>query len=76
VESTQAKGGGGTDPDCVPKFMKKENLEPECVIMLTDGYINSDLSNWGSVNMPVMWCIKGNSHFNVNSVVGKVVHVE
>jgi predicted metal-dependent peptidase len=76
VESTQAKGGGGTDPDCVPKFMKKENLEPECVIMLTDGYIHSDIAKWGSVNMPVMWCIKGNSSFNSNSVVGKVVHVE
>ena len=76
VESTQAKGGGGTDPDCVPKFMKKESLEPECVIMLTDGYINSDVSNWSNVSMPVMWCIKGNSNFNSNSVVGKVVHVE
>jgi predicted metal-dependent peptidase len=76
VESTQAKGGGGTDPDCVPAYMKKENLVPECVIMLTDGYINSDVSNWSSVTMPTMWCIKGNSRFNSNSVVGKVVHVE
>jgi len=76
TESTKPAGGGGTDPDCVPKFMQKENLAPECVIMLTDGYINSDISNWGNVGVPVMWCIKGNSHFNGSSVVGKVVHVE
>ena len=76
VESTQAKGGGGTDPDCVPAYMKKEDLKPECVIMLTDGYLNSDKANWSSVTMPTMWCIKGNARFNADSVVGKVVHVE
>jgi predicted metal-dependent peptidase len=76
TESTQPKGGGGTNPDCVPKFMQKETLEPECVIMLTDGYIDSDKSEWGIINSPVMWCIKGNSRFDSNSVVGKVVHVE
>jgi predicted metal-dependent peptidase len=76
VESTQAKGGGGTDPDCVPVYMKKEDLRPECVIMLTDGYLGSDKSLWGSVTMPVMWCIKGNERFNSDTVVGKIVHVE
>ncbi len=76
VESTQAKGGGGTDPDCVPAYMKKEDLKPECVIMLTDGYLNSDKAKWSSVTMPTMWCIKGNSRFNSDTVVGKIVHVE
>lgn len=76
TESTQPKGGGGTNPDCVPRFMKKESLEPECVIMLTDGYLNSDKSAWGNVTAPIMWCIKGNSRFNSDVVVGKVVHVE
>lgn len=76
VESTQAKGGGGTDPDCVPAYMKKEDLKPECVIMLTDGYLSSDKANWSSITMPTMWCIKGNSRFNADSVVGKIVHVE
>jgi hypothetical protein len=56
--------------------MKKEDLKPECVIMLTDGYLGSDKANWSSVTMPVMWCIKGNSRFNSDTVVGKIVHVE
>lgn len=76
VETTQAKGGGGTNPDCVPTYMKKEDLKPECVIMLTDGYLSSDKSNWSSVTAPTMWCIKGNARFNADSVVGKIVHVE
>ena len=76
VESTQAKGGGGTDPDCVPAYMKKEDLKPECVIMLTDGYLSSDKAKWSEITMPTMWCIKGNSRFNSDIVVGKIVHVE
>ncbi len=76
VESTQAKGGGGTEPNCVPKFMKKNNLEPECVVMLTDGYIGRQDPNDWQLGMPILWCIKGNKHFDGNDIVGKVVHVE
>jgi hypothetical protein len=75
-ETTKPAGGGGTEPACVPAYMKKENLDPECVIMLTDGYIgDQDPNNW-QFGKPILWCIKGNSRFNPNSVVGKVVHVE
>jgi predicted metal-dependent peptidase len=76
TESTKPAGGGGTNPDCVPKFMKKEDIRPECVIMLTDGYIDSDKTSWNELVAPVMWCIKGNDRFSPDSVVGKVVHVE
>jgi predicted metal-dependent peptidase len=75
TETTQAKGGGGTSPECVPHYMKKESLNPECVIMLTDGYIDRQDPNDWQIGKPIMWCIKGNPHFNVD-VVGKVVHVE
>ena len=76
TDVTQAKGGGGTSPECVPHYMKKESLDPECVIMLTDGYINrQDPSDW-QIGKPILWCIKGNNHFDNDSVVGKVVHVE
>lgn len=75
TETTQAKGGGGTSPECVPHYMKEKNLEPECVIMLTDGYIGrQNPSDW-QIDKPIMWCIKGNPNFN-EDVVGKVVHVE
>jgi predicted metal-dependent peptidase len=75
VESTKPAGGGGTQPACVPKYMKKHDIRPECLIILTDGYIPyQDPSDW-SIEAPVLWCIKGNSNFN-ESVVGKIVHVE
>ena len=75
TETTQAKGGGGTSPECVPHYMRQERLEPECVIMLTDGYIDRQDPNDWQIGKPIMWCIKGNPHFDVD-VVGKVVHVE
>ena len=76
TETTKPAGGGGTSPECVPRYMKKEALEPECVIMLTDGYIcNQDPKDW-EIGKPILWCIKGNERFNSNLVSGKVVHVE
>jgi predicted metal-dependent peptidase len=76
TETTQAKGGGGTSPECVPRFIKEHRLEPECVIMLTDGYIGAQDPNDWQINKPILWCIKGNKHFSDASVIGKVVHVE
>ena len=76
VDVTEAKGGGGTEPSCVPKYMRKHNMTPECLIMLTDGYIGDQTRNDWSINSPIMWCIKGNNHFDNASVTGKVVHVE
>ena len=75
TETTQAKGGGGTSPECVPHFIKENRLDPECVIFLTDGYIGRQDPNDYEIGKPIMWCIKGNPSFN-ESVVGKVVHVE
>ena len=76
VEVTQAKGGGGTEPACVPHYIKKKQLDPECVIMLTDGYIGRQSPDDWQIGKPILWCIKGNTHFSGDDVVGKVVHVE
>jgi len=59
----------------VASYIKKKQLVPECVVILTDGYINKQKDSDWQLNMPVLWCIKGNPRFDVK-VVGKVVHVE
>jgi predicted metal-dependent peptidase len=72
VSSTKPRGGGGTSPSCVSTYLKDKKIEPECVIVLTDGYVGSD---WGSDwTAPVLWCIVGG-----NTVVapnGKTVHIK
>ena len=76
TEETKPAGGGGTDPTCLPKFMKKHDIKGECLLILTDGYVGhqepSDYASLGS--MPVLWCVKGNKCFE--TPVGKTVHVE
>jgi len=72
VSSTKPRGGGGTSPSCITRYMKDKKIEPECVVVLTDGYVGSD---WGGEwPCPVLWCIVGG-----NTVVapnGKTVHVK
>jgi predicted metal-dependent peptidase len=40
----EVKGGGGTLFECNWEFMKREHIEPQRFVMLTDGYPNS---GWG-----------------------------
>lgn len=69
TQSTKPKGGGGTDPECVPAFLKEKRLKPECVIMLTDGYVSS----WGEWEVPVLWVVVGNR--DATAPVGKTIHI-
>lgn len=38
LTSTKPRGGGGTDVNCVFKFVEKHKIDPECILILTDGY--------------------------------------
>lgn len=68
-QSTKPKGGGGTDPECVPAYLNEHSIQPEAVVMLTDGYVGS----WGRWSVPVLWCILNNK--SANPDVGKAVHI-
>jgi predicted metal-dependent peptidase len=71
VSTTQIKGGGGTDPSCVENYLKQERIKPECVIMLTDGFV----PNWGGSwdNTPLLWVVAGNDSAQANT--GKTIHI-
>ena len=70
--STRPKGGGGTSPSCITKYMNKHNIKPECAIVLTDGYVGSDWGgNW---NCPVLWCIVDNPKTTAPN--GQTIHIE
>ena len=72
VSSTKPKGGGGTDPSCVSKYLRDENIKPECVIVLTDGYV----PNWGDEwTAPTMWVISGGNTSAVSDH-GKTIYLE
>jgi predicted metal-dependent peptidase len=69
--STKPEGGGGTDVACVPLYMAEHGIKPECVVVLTDGYLGG---SWGNWNSPVLWCIKDNP--SASPEVGTVVYVD
>ena len=72
VSSTKPRGGGGTSPSCVSDYLKKEQIVPQCVIVLTDGYVGSDWGNdWTA---PVMWAIVGGN--DVVAPNGKTIHIK
>lgn len=74
AETTKPTGGGGTEPRCVISYLKEKKLTPDCVIMLTDGYIGAN--DWGSAadwGVPVLWVILDNR--DAVAPCGKTVHV-
>ena len=73
TDSTKPRGGGGTDPNCVVKFLSEKQIQPDCVVMLTDGCFYDGEGNWDEVSAPLLWCIKDNKVFTHK--YGKAVHL-
>jgi predicted metal-dependent peptidase len=74
IQSTKPSGGGGTDPRCMMRYLKRENIKPECIIMLTDG----EIYDWGNEwDAPIMWAIHNQYRRDrIYAPVGKTVHIE
>jgi predicted metal-dependent peptidase len=66
-------GGGGTHVGCVNDYMVKESLNPECVLVFTDGYVEDNIQ-W-SITAPTMWFVTMNKTFNP-PLGGKLVMVK
>jgi predicted metal-dependent peptidase len=73
TDSTKPRGGGGTDPSCVIKFMGDKQINPDCVVVVTDGCFYDGEGDWSKVSAPLLWCIKDNKRFTHK--YGKAVHL-
>jgi len=71
--STKPKGGGGTDPTAMMRYLKQSNIKPDCIIMFTDGCIGDWGNEW---ECPILWIITGSYGRNITAPVGKTVHIE
>ena len=72
LASTKPKGGGGTRAACVSRYIKEKVLNPECVVMLTDG----EVYDWGEWEVPTIWAIVNQRNGNITAPTGKTVYVE
>ena len=68
INSTKPAGGGGTDPSCIPAYIKEHKLNVECAVVLTDGYVGG----WGVWGCPVMWGITSKG---ISADVGTSIYV-
>jgi len=69
VQSTKPAGGGGTDVSCVSEYMTEHKINPQAVIVFTDGYVY----DWGTWTCPVLWAVYDNKQAKPDC--GKVVHI-
>jgi predicted metal-dependent peptidase len=71
VQSTKPAGGGGTHVGCVNQYIKGKRIEPEAIIILTDGYVEDDFGgNW---EYPTLWAITTK---HITSPQGKTIHID
>jgi predicted metal-dependent peptidase len=63
------QGGGGTNANCVAKYIAKQNIEAEAIIVFTDGYF--DTPKW-NISTPTLWLVTDTeSHVPPNGQVVK-----
>ena len=70
TQTTKPRGGGGTNVQCVPDYIRDNNINAQAVIVLTDGYLGGD---WGAWTMPLLWGILDNKH--AQPTIGKTLHI-
>jgi predicted metal-dependent peptidase len=72
---TKPSGGGGTNPECIVKYMEEHKMSPQVVVVLTDGYFGkSEMDVFGNLSMPTIWCVVGNDSFE--PTFGKAVYIK
>lgn len=75
INTTKPRGGGGTQPECVPIYLEANHIAPQCIIMLTDGVFYGEAwHEWNRTSAPVLWCVVGNKDFVPKH--GQSVYVE
>jgi hypothetical protein len=51
--------------------IKEKKIEPDCILLFTDGYIH----DWGvDIGVPTMWCVIGNKE--AVAPFGKTIHMD
>jgi predicted metal-dependent peptidase len=55
------RGGGGTRAACVVEHIEQQGYSPECIVVITDGYLEDDLK-W-ETSIPTLWLVFENERF-------------
>jgi predicted metal-dependent peptidase len=70
----ETKGGGGTDFEAVFKFLENEGIEPDQLVMFTDGY---PFGSWGNPDYcDTLFVIHGDTAQRIQAPFGVTAHYE
>lgn len=78
LATTRPAGGGGTNPACVPKYLRDNDLieNTECVLVLTDGVFFAGHGDWDGLPAP-LWCVpKGHYYDGFVAEVGQSIPID
>jgi predicted metal-dependent peptidase len=67
-------GGGGTRATCVSEYIIKNNLNADCMVVFTDGHLESSVK-WDTA-IPTVWLITENGHQAFDPPKGQKVIVK
>jgi len=67
------QGGGGTKVSCVSEYVINENLQSDCLVVFTDGYVERDVK-WDA-KVPTLWVVT-ERHSGFNPPSGQRVDFE
>lgn len=73
VSMLKPQGGGGTKVSCVSEYIINENLKPDCLIVFTDGHVESDVT-WNTTS-PTLWMVT-DRHSGFTPPSGQMVDFE
>lgn len=74
IREYEVVGGGGTEFDVVWKYMEQEGIEPDQLIMFTDGY---PWSSWGNPDYcDTLFVIHGDPQKRIHAPFGTTIHYE
>ena len=74
MDEYQLKGGGGTDFDVVFNYLEQYNIEPDQLVMFTDGY---PWGSWGNADYcDTLFVVHGDKQKRIKSPFGVTVHYD
>jgi predicted metal-dependent peptidase len=74
ISEYEIRGGGGTDFDAVWNYMKENEMEPDQLIMFTDGY---PFGSWGDEDYcDTLFVIHGDTERRLQSPFGVTIHYD
>ena len=74
AELLKPMGGGGTRVSCVSNYIMENNVEPQFLIVFTDGHVEQNI-DW-QLTCPVLWLLPPNHNRDFQPPVGRKIVIQ